>query len=216
MTRATTPAPAPSAAPPSAGSPSGTVWDTILDHLAPLFLAGAAGDPASARQTARRMLASYQPETEDELRLAAEIISFGFHALEALGQAAADDIPLTRILRLRGSAVSLSRESHKAQRKLDRVQKDRRAGRTIQPAEVPSQSPEPARPPRIDAALGVIAATHPAMTATAACEEQIWTQSRQQNWNAGRIADSLKKSQTAYAALLSPRFDALQAVSLAG
>jgi hypothetical protein len=64
------------------------------------------------------------------------------HALEALGQAAAEDLALNRIIRLRGSAVSLSRESHKAQRKLDQLQRDRRAGITEQTA---SQA-EPAKP----------------------------------------------------------------------
>jgi hypothetical protein len=47
---------------------------------------------------------------QDELRLAANIVGFSFHALEALGQAATPEMPMTRILRLRSSAVSLSRE----------------------------------------------------------------------------------------------------------
>ena len=38
-----------------------------------------------------------------ELRLAAEIISFGFHALDVLGQAMAADIPMYRRLRMRGA-----------------------------------------------------------------------------------------------------------------
>jgi hypothetical protein len=104
------------------------VLDTILGRLDILFLTGAAGDLNSARHAARQMLSSYLPETEDELRLAAEIVGFSFHALEALGQAAGPDMPLTRILRLRGSAVSLSRESHKAQRRLDQLQNARRTG----------------------------------------------------------------------------------------
>jgi hypothetical protein len=64
------------------------VLETILIRLAALFLTGAAGDRTAAREAAAEMLAGYHPETEDELRLAANIIGFSFHALEALGQAA--------------------------------------------------------------------------------------------------------------------------------
>jgi hypothetical protein len=84
------------------------ILDTILGRLSLLFLSGAGGDTAAARLAARQMLAIYQPETEDEFRLAAQIVSFSFHALEALSQAASPDMPLTRILRLRSSAVSLT------------------------------------------------------------------------------------------------------------
>src|SRR5271170_8050747 len=121
------------------------VLETILTHLAALFLTGAAGDMTAAGEAAAQMLSAYHPETEDELRLAANVISFSFQALEALGQAATPDMPLTRTLRLRGSAVSLSRESHKAQRRLDKLQTARRAG-------IPAATqPEPAQPePKIE------------------------------------------------------------------
>jgi hypothetical protein len=120
---------------------SQAILDTVLGRLALLFLTGAAGDLATAREAARQMLAAYNPETPAELSLAAEIIGFSLHALEALGQAAASDLSLNRILRLRGSAVSLSREAHKSQRKLDQLQ---RARATQQPAEAqPAPQPEP-------------------------------------------------------------------------
>jgi hypothetical protein len=124
------------------------ILDTILGRLALLFLSGADGDLPTARHAASRMLAAYHAETPDELRLAAEVISFGLHALEALGQAAAEDLALNRIIRLRGSAVSLSRESHKAQRKLDQLQRDRRAGVTEQTASQaePAMAPQQACP----------------------------------------------------------------------
>jgi hypothetical protein len=85
------------------------ILETVLARLAPLFLTGAAGDMNAAREAASRMLADYHPQTEDELRLAANIVGFSFHALEALGQSATPGMPLAKILRLRGSAVSLSR-----------------------------------------------------------------------------------------------------------
>ena len=88
-----------------------------------LFLSAAAGDTEAARHAAAQMIAAYNAETEEEISLAAEIISFRFHSLEALGHAAAAGLSLNKVLRLRGSAVSLSRKSHKAQRKLDQLQK---------------------------------------------------------------------------------------------
>jgi hypothetical protein len=159
------------------------ILDTILGRLALLFLTGADGDRAAARDAARKMLAAYHPETENELRLAAEIVSFSFHALEALSQAATPDMPLTRILRLRGSAVSLSRESHKSQRKLDQLQKDRRAGLQPQPAATAAPQPaataaphpaaaEPARP-QVDKAIALIEATRHAI-ATGAKDGKAW------------------------------------------
>jgi hypothetical protein len=125
---------------------SGAVLDTILARLAVLFLTGSGGDLAAAHRGAAKMLAGYHPETEDELRLAAEIVSFGFHALEALSQAASHDLPLTKILRLRGSAVSLSRQSHRSQHRLDQLQRDRRTSRAAQPAAALPQEPPAPRP----------------------------------------------------------------------
>ena len=129
MSTRATPAPAPAhAAMPAIAQ---AIVETILTRLATLFLIGANGDAAAARDAARQMLASYDIQTEEELYLVAEIISFGFHALEALGQAAAPDLSLNKKLRLRGSAVSLSREGHKAQRRLDRLQRARRMPETV-------------------------------------------------------------------------------------
>jgi hypothetical protein len=170
------------------------ILNTVLARIALLFLAGADGDLPAARHAAARMLAGYKVETEDELRLAAEVISFGFHALEALSQAAEPNLPLTRTLRLRGCAVSLSRESHKSQRKLDQLQRDRRAGRATQAA----SPPEPARP-QIDKAVTLVEATRQAMGDTANSGGKTWAQAYQQRQTARRIAGNLKKNQAAVA-----------------
>jgi hypothetical protein len=148
------------------------VLETILIRLAALFLTGAGGDTTAARQAAAQTLGSYRPETEDELRLAANVIAFGLHALEALGQAAEPDLSLTRILRLRGSAVSLSRESAKAQRSLDQLQKARR--QTMQGEAVETRPAPPDRkvattqdPIRNTGDIVIAAkAVHPARTET--------------------------------------------------
>jgi hypothetical protein len=104
------------------------ILDTVLGHLAPHFLTATNGDAQSARDAARSLLESYDARTEEELQLATDIVGFGFHALEALSAAAAPDLSLNQKLRLRGSAVSLSREGHKARRKLDQLKRARVSG----------------------------------------------------------------------------------------
>jgi hypothetical protein len=173
---------------------SAAILDTILGRLALLFLSGTAGDLTAARNAAAQMLAAYHPQTEDELRLAAAIVGFSFHALEALSQAAGPDMPLTRILRLRGSAVSLSRESHKAQRRLDQLQTARRTG-----SPAPTETVQ--TPPRIDKALDLIADTRQ-VAAVAKATGQTWTQAYQQRQRSKAIAANLKKNQARHAAQL--------------
>jgi hypothetical protein len=183
-----------SAAPSLAKTLPDAILETVVTRLAPLFLAGAAGDMTAARQAPAQMLSAYNPETEDELRLAANVIGFSFQALEALGQAATPDMPLTRTLRLRGSAVSLSRESHKAQRRLDKLQAARRAGI---PAKI---QPEPAQPERrIEKARDLIEDTR-SVAVAAKTEGLTWTQAYEQRQRDARLAASLKRAEARLAA----------------
>jgi hypothetical protein len=151
------------------------ILETILTGLATLFLAGAGGDLAAARHAASHMLAAYRAETEDEARLAANIVSFSFQALAALAQAAAPDIPITRILRLRSGAVSLSREAHKAERRLTQLQKTRAQAQ-----------PEP-----------IIEKT---VAAAAKANGLTWIQAHEQRQRDLRIAASLKRAEVRIAA----------------
>jgi hypothetical protein len=167
------------------------ILDTVLDRLALLFLV-AASDPTTARHAAAQMLAAYNPETPDELSLASEIISFSLHALEALGYASNAELSLNRVLRLRGSAVSLSREQHKAHRKLDQLQRARRVGLDQQPSEA---QPTPATP-KTDKALGLIEAER---TATGAGGKISWSQAFQKRQLVKRMAENAKKNQTQHA-----------------
>jgi hypothetical protein len=171
------------------------VLETILSHLAALFLTGAAGDMTAAREAAAQTLAAYHPETEDELRLAANVISFSFQALEGLGQAATPDMPLTRTLRLRGSAVSLSRESHKAQRRLDKLQTARRAGIPAATQPEPAAQPEP----KVEKALDLIQDTR-TVTVAAKAQGLTWTQAYEQRQRAARIAAGVKRAEARVAA----------------
>ena len=172
-----------------------TVLETILTHLALLFLTAAAGDPSAARGAAAQALAAYHAQTEEELRLASEILSFSLHALEALGQAADRELSLNRILRLRGSAVSLSREAHKAQRRLDQLQRARTAATQPQPQAQTDQPAVSDEMPRAIAEAERIAkqvmGKHSGMT---------WTQSYQKRILTQRMAENAKKNQAKYAA----------------
>jgi hypothetical protein len=155
------------------------------------------------------MLAAYNAETPDELGLAAEIVSLQFHTLEALSYASDPELSLNKILRLRGGAVSLSRESHKARRRLDQLQRARRTGTTVQPALAQSEAapaqPSQAHPapvqPKIDAALGLIEAARGAIETAKKTGGKNWTQLFQKRLTAKRITDNLKKKQAAHANL---------------
>jgi hypothetical protein len=195
-----TPSPAtPSPATPSPATMSlatsfpAAVLETILIRLAALFLTGAGGDIAGARHAASQMLVAYHPETEDELSLAASIIAFSFQALEALAQAAAPDIPLTRILRLRSGAVSLSRESAKAERRLIQLQKTRKQAI---PAEI---QPEPVQ---------LEAKSEKPVATFAKANGLTWTQAHEQRQRDLRIAASLKRAEDRIAAQASTAIQA--------
>jgi hypothetical protein len=178
-----------------AASLPSAILKTVLLRLAVLFLSGTGGNLIEARHAASQMLAAYHPETEDELRLAAEIISFSLHALEALSQAADPEMSLNQKLRLRGSAVSLSRESHKCQRRLDQLQKARLTGIPAEPANAASAPvPEPAKP-TVEKALDLIEATRDAIASAGKTGRPTWTQLYRQRQTARRITENLKKNQ---------------------
>jgi hypothetical protein len=178
---------------------SPAILDTVIGRLAVLFLTGAAGDMTVARHAASQMLAAYTAETPDELSLAAQIISLQMHTLEVLGYAADPELTLNKVLRLRGGAVSLSRESHKAQRKLDQLQHARRAGITA-----PATEALPAQP-RIENALSLIEATRDAVQAPRNLGASNGSQSFHKRQSAQRIAENLKNNQARHAALAAHR-----------
>jgi hypothetical protein len=173
------------------------IVETLIGRLAPLFLAAAGADIQAAQEAARQMLAAYHAETPDELSLAAEIISLQFHALEALSDAADPDLSLNRKLRLRGSAVSLSRESHKAQRKLDQLQRARRAGTQPQPANAGAPAPTPP----VQKAITVVETAREASNTKPKAET--WSQSLQKRMTANRLAKKAQKQQARLAAKIA-------------
>ena len=129
--------------------------ETIIARLTPWFLHAACGSLQAAREAALSMLASYDVRTEEEIRLAAEIASFGFDALDALGRSMDPDLPLNAVLRLRGSASSLHRSAHQCQRALDRLREQRGTTEAMpaQPVATaePAANAEPAPRQAVDA-----------------------------------------------------------------
>ena len=139
------------------------------------------------------MLGSYHPETEDEVRLAANIIIFSFQALEALSQAATPDIPITRVMKLRSGAVSLTRQSQKAEQRLEQLQKFRQQGR---PAPAPTVQPEQ----QIEKAQALIEDTN-TVAAVAKAKNLTWNQAYEDRQREARIAAGMKKREARLAAL---------------
>ena len=170
------------------------ILDTILARLAQLFLTGAGGNLIAANRAAGQMLTAYHPETEVELNLAAEIISFSFEVLDALSQAVDPDLSLNQKLRLRGGAVSLSRQSHKAQHTLSQLQKARHAEIAVQPIEVGIAVAEPA-PAVVTEAPRPVEAIRKPTPVGAKIGRQSWTQGYQQRQAAKRIVENLRKNQ---------------------
>jgi hypothetical protein len=182
------------------------ILDTITGRLAPLFLAGAAGDAIAARDAASQMLVACKAETPDELILAAEIVSLQFHTLEALACAADPDLSLNKKLRLRGSAVSLSRESHKAQRRLDQLQR----ARSLQPpepqrAELQRAEPQPAEPsptpasPTADDEIEFLETAREVIRMAQKSGGKNWSQALQKRLTTSRMAEKTKKMQAEHA-----------------
>ncbi len=157
------------------------ILDTVLGRLAVLFLAATLGDITAARAAAEHMLATYNPQTPGELTLAAEIVSLQFHSLEALAQATGAGISLNQQTRLRGSAVSLTRESHKARRRLDQLQKSRQ---TAAPTPLDTET-----------ALDLVATAQDAIRIAQKTGGHNWRQNLQKRLETARMTEKIKQNQ---------------------
>jgi len=179
------------------------ILDTVLARLALLFLSAAAGDTEAAREAANQMLAAYNPQTADELTLAAQIVTLQFHALEALGNAAEPGLSLNRILRLRGSAVSLSRESHKARRRLDQIQRARQTPeQPARPAaaKLPAETPLPEPDADAQAALDLVATAQEALRIAKKTGGRNWAHALQKRLLTAQMTQAAKTQQARHAA----------------
>jgi hypothetical protein len=202
-----------------------TILDSVAGHLVLLFLTATNQDREAARCTVAQMLAAYAPQDPQQLYLAAEVISFSHHALDSLGQAANPDTPLNRVIRLRGSAVSLSRQAARSQTKLDKLQAHpAQRENTANPAQLetapdptpPEHAPQPSQlaeaapsvaPSRIDDQATALIDTAREMIQSAEKQRDMgrfggltWSRNQQNRLNAQRIAETAKRKQAEYRA----------------
>jgi hypothetical protein len=160
---------------------------TILHQIALLLLEGAGGDMDAARHAAAATLSAYDPQTEAEIRLAARIISFSLQAGEALAQAADPEMSLTRVLRLRTGAVSLSREAEKAERRLEKLREERLL--VVTGAAEPSPEPAPqTESPRIEKTTALIEDNRK-VAAYAETHGLTWSEALKQRQREQRLAE---------------------------
>jgi hypothetical protein len=119
--------------------------DRIIDFIVPLLLTTACGDGEAARQAAMEMLADFLPHTAEELSLAAEVIAFRLKALEMLHDSTVPGTPKATVMELLKVANTLRRSEAGAQRKLDSLQRPRRAA-TKNQAKAAAPTPQPPVP----------------------------------------------------------------------
>jgi hypothetical protein len=96
--------------------PGGVLLHLIAALLAPIFLGVTAGDVALARKAAIETINDYRARNNIDLIAIAQIVGCGLAALGSLSQSMAEDLSLSMILRLRGSAVSLNRSAEQNRR----------------------------------------------------------------------------------------------------
>jgi hypothetical protein len=101
--------------------------EMFVSFLLPLLLPAAGGDHAAARAAALELLAEYHPRTARELDLAAEAVANSLKSLTMLAQSAEPGLSQAALNDTLKWATSLSREGHRAQRRLDQMQRARRA-----------------------------------------------------------------------------------------
>jgi hypothetical protein len=118
--------------------------EEMVACLLHLFLRGAGGNEAAARHAVLSTLAAHDVANEDEMRLAAEIISFSFAALEALARSMDPGLPLKEVLCLRGNANAAHRSGHQCQRTLDKLRQERRRGAVATPVQPDAETHNPA------------------------------------------------------------------------
>ena len=81
----------------------------IAAALTPIFSTAADGDPVRAQAAAIETINAYVPHHPADLLPIAQIIAFGLAALRSISLSMAENIPIPLILRLHGSAATLSR-----------------------------------------------------------------------------------------------------------
>jgi hypothetical protein len=104
--------------------PTNALMSLIVALLVPTFLGVTAGDIAMARMAAIETINDYRARNNADLIAIAQIIACGLAALGSLSLSMDDEISLSMILRLRGSAVALNRSAEQNRRVLNQPLRD--------------------------------------------------------------------------------------------
>jgi hypothetical protein len=180
------------------------ILDTTLLVLAPLFLAVTGGDLAAARLAAVGVLDDYNAATQEELRLAGEIVTFSLKALQALAESSEPDIPISRVMRLRGNAVSLRRVANQSQRKLDQLQRARLAAAPAVETTATDADPAPIEPvvasaqTPMDRALTLLESTRDAIKTGNTPATRRWSRAAQKHAMALQMAETSRRKKAEY------------------
>jgi hypothetical protein len=114
--------------------------EAICMLLMPFFLLGAADDPEKARRAVANLIQAYNPNTTQELDLAARVIGFSAAALDNLcASMSSPTLSDTKVLRYRSAAVSLSRAAEQCRVVLQKLQ-------TEPPVAIPAPRPRDEKP----------------------------------------------------------------------
>ena len=127
--------------------PSAMLLDLVLALLAPLFLGVSAGNVEIARLAALETVNAYRARNQADLLTVAQLFAFGLATLSSLSLSMADDLSLSMILRLRGSANALNRSAEK--HRCAREREDHQAAppqQALEGRDEPSEQPVDAPP----------------------------------------------------------------------
>lgn len=111
------------------------VTQTLIHNLAALLLDAANGNLDQAKDAARRAIEVQKPRTEAEFRLAARITAYNLQASHALAKANRPDTADVSATRHCSTAMALTKEADKAERRLRELQ--------AEPVEAQAQEEEP-------------------------------------------------------------------------
>jgi len=94
--------------------------DQVARSLTPFFLDAAHGSETDARAAADAMITGFNPQSSEELILAAQVIVYGLAGLDSLRRSAAEpDLSVATHLRLRGNANAMQRAAQQCRRALE-------------------------------------------------------------------------------------------------
>jgi hypothetical protein len=112
--------------------------DQVVRSLTPFFLDAAHGNDTDASAAADAMIAGFNPQSTEELMLAAQVVVYGLAGLDSLRRSAAEpDLSVATHLRLRGNANAMQRAAQQCRRALELR---RKAGTTPDAATTPART----------------------------------------------------------------------------